>query len=294
VNSGADVFSVDVSRDGRMVATARFDGSVRVWDAETGEDAFTVDPGPTVPGTTWMDVTWNADGDLLAVAANDGSTGRVTIFDRSGRILTVLQEDFGTAVGSVAFSPDGDQVITTRVPVVPYPGPDDGQLVIWDWIEGTVKRTIATPAFIAAASPTGHLVAATNRLSTNLSGETVDVWDTANGRRVATLAGNTGGTMALAFSADGSRLATANADGTVRIWDPHSGQQLLALRGHNAMATSVSFSPDGSRLASVGADGSLRVWALDLDDLIEIAENELTRTLTDQECQQYLHAPRCR
>jgi WD40 repeat protein len=60
------------------------------------------------------------------------------------------------------------------------------------------------------------------------------------------------------------------------------------------MATSVSFSPDGSRLASVGADGTLRVWALDLDDLIEIAENELTRTLTDQECQQYLHVPRCR
>jgi WD40 repeat protein len=293
VNSGADVFSIDVSRDGRMVATARFDGSVRVWDAETGEDAFTVDPGPTVPGMNWMDVTWNPDGELLAVAANDGRTGHVTIFDRSGRTVTVLQEEFGTAIGSVAFGPDGDQIITTRVPTVPYPGPDDGQLVVWDWTEGTVERIIATPALIAAASPTGHLVAATNRLSTNLSGETVDVWDTATGRRVATLAGNTGGTMALAFSADGSRVATANADGTVRIWDPHSGQQLLALRGHNAMATSVSFSPDGSRLASVGADGTLRVWALDLDDLIEIAEHELTRTLTDQECQQYLHVPRC-
>jgi WD40 repeat protein len=193
----------------------------------------------------------------------------------------------------VAFSHDGDQLITTRVPVVPYPGPDDGQLVIWDWIEGTVERTIATPAFIAAASPAGDLVAATNRLSTNLSGETVDVWDTATGRPVATLAGNTGGTMALEFSADGSRVATANADGTVRIWDPHSGQQLLALRGHDAMATSVSFSPDGSRLASVGAEGRLRVWALDLDDLIEIAENELTRTLTDEECHQYLHVSHC-
>ena len=83
--SGADVFSIDVSRDGRLVAAARFDGSVRVWDVETGRDAFTVDPGPTVPGTPWMDVAWNPDGDLLAVAANDGRTGRVTIFDRSGR-----------------------------------------------------------------------------------------------------------------------------------------------------------------------------------------------------------------
>ncbi len=33
----------------------------------------------------------------------------------------------------------------------------------------------------------------------------------------------------------------------------------------------------------------MRVWALDLDDLIEIAEREVTRTLTEQECRQYLH-----
>jgi Novel STAND NTPase 1/WD domain, G-beta repeat len=61
----------------------------------------------------------------------------------------------------------------------------------------------------------------------------------------------------------------------------------------DAMVTSVAFSPDGSRLASVGADGALRVWALDLDDLVEIARSELTRTLTDDECRQYLHLRRC-
>ena len=64
--------------------------------------------------------------------------------------------------------------------------------LIWDWNEGSVERTIAIPAFIAAASPADHLFAARNRLGTSLSGETVDVWDSATGRRVATLAGNTG------------------------------------------------------------------------------------------------------
>ncbi|MGH3659439.1 MAG: WD40 repeat domain-containing protein, partial [Micromonosporaceae bacterium] len=109
----------------------------------------------------------------------------------------------------------------------------------------------------------------------------------------AALARNTGFVVDLAFSGDGTRLATAGGDGTVRVWDPRTGEQLLVLRGHKGSVISVAFSPDGSRLASAGADGTVRIWALDLDDLVEIAENELTRTLTDEECQQYLHTASC-
>ena len=97
----------------------------------------------------------------------------------------------------------------------------------------------------------------------------------------------------LAFSADGTRLATAGGDGTVRVWDPGIGEQLLVLRGHKGAVNSVAFSPDGWRLASAAADGTVRSWALDLDELVEIAENGLTRTLTDEECRQYLHTERC-
>ena len=46
-------------------------------------------------------------------------------------------------------------------------------------------------------------------------------------------------------------------------------------------------------LASVGDDGLVRVWALDLDELIAIATDRLTRTLTEDECRQYLHVERC-
>jgi len=35
------------------------------------------------------------------------------------------------------------------------------------------------------------------------------------------------------------------------------------------------------------------VWALDLDDLIEIAHENVTRDLTDEECRAYLHLEQC-
>ena len=65
------------------------------------------------------------------------------------------------------------------------------------------------------------------------------------------------------------------------------------LRGHNGRIGSVAFNHDGSLLASASADGTVRVGALDLNELIEVAENGLTRSLTDEECRQYLHTERC-
>ena len=95
------------------------------------------------------------------------------------------------------------------------------------------------------------------------------------------------------FSPDGSLIATSGSDATVRIWDGASGAPRVVLRGHESGVGSVTFSPDGSKVASIGADGVVRVWALDRDDLVEIAERKVTRTLTDAECRQYLHVDAC-
>jgi WD40 repeat protein len=166
--------------------------------------------------------------------------------------------------------------------------------VSWDWRTGDVVPILETPAYRAIPSPRGDLVATVPpSRSLQSFNDRIDIWDLATGRRVATLTGITGGVAALAFSGDGSRLATGTLDGALQVWDPTSGQLQLVLRGHYNGVTSVAFSPDGSHLASVGGEGIVRVSTLDLDELVEIAEDELTRSLTDEECWQYLHQPRC-
>jgi WD40 repeat protein len=88
-----------------------------------------------------------------------------------------------------------------------------------------------------------------------------------------------------------SRIATGGGDGTVRLFDTATGNAQLVLAAHTNLVSAVAFSPDGTRLASASADGLVRVWALDLDDLITIARQEVTRGLTAVECRRYLHGP---
>jgi WD40 repeat protein len=274
---------MDVNPDGLIAAAV--DGTVHVWDAATGRESFTV----SLEAAGVDDVAWSPTGDVLAVAAFDATRAWVTVIDRSGRRRATLRAEPGAAFQTVDFTHNGERVVMARVSNSEI-DPPAGGVVAWDWRRDDVEQLVDTFASAALVDPTGRLVATIANASA--PSPVVDVWD-ARGHRVAALPGHTATVTDLAFSADGSRLATSSEDGTVRVWDPASGEELVVLRGHDAVVGSVAFSPDGTQLASVAADGLVRVWALDIDELVEIAERGLTRTLTDAECRQYLHTEGC-
>jgi WD40 repeat protein/DNA-binding SARP family transcriptional activator len=305
--TGTSVHALDVSPDGRTVAAAVLepsetripDSSLRIWDVETGEEAVRVRNRRGIVD----DIAWSPDGNLLAIstadvtvdaAGNFASTQqRLTVVDRSGREVAALpDEEKGVQILSLAFTRDGERLIGARSFSAVFDDADFGQVAVWDWRAERLERTIDTGGAEAVLSPDEDLLVSTP--SDFLTGSQVaEVWDWDTGEHLRTLAGNSGSVTRATFSPDGSRLATSSKDGTVRIWDPRTGEQQLVLHGHAGHVTSITFSPDGSRLATAGADGVVRVWALDLDELVEVARRGLTRTLTDDECQQYLHAQRC-
>ncbi len=67
---------------------------------------------------------------------------------------------------------------------------------------------------------------------------------------------------------------------------------LLELQ-HPAAVSVAEFTPDGKRLITAGWDGVTRIFALDLQELITLAHSRVTRSLTDEECQQFLHLDAC-
>lgn len=278
---------VEVSPDGRFVASAG--PVVTVWELASGERVFSFHPDRKV----WFeDVSWSPDSKRLAAAerlwaiAPPGYRGATTILDLDGTVVDRVTEDGkGRDPVSVAFSPDGTHLATGWDRV-------DVQLGVWGvtvWDDG--RPVVAVDDDIQANrlaySPDGGQLLVADRRGA------AAVLDTQTGDRVASLSTHTGGTFSAAFSSDGRTAATAGLDGTVRLWDTGTWSQQYVLPAHDGAVTDVAFSPDGERLVTAGDDGLARIWALDVDDLVSIAESRLTRSLTDDECRLYLHRPGC-
>jgi WD40 repeat protein len=137
-----------------------------------------------------------------------------------------------------------------------------------------------------AYSPDGEYVA--------LAGHTgaIGIWNATNGKKRLALRGHTTEVAAITFSPDGKLIATASIDGTAKVWDATTGLNLLSLPVDSRGVGGVSFSPDGKRLAAGGASG-IYVFVLPIDEVVALAKSRLTRELTTEECQQYLHIDQC-
>jgi hypothetical protein len=55
----------------------------------------------------------------------------------------------------------------------------------------------------------------------------------------------------------------------------------------------VAISPDNSQLAVASRDGTARIYLIKVEDLVALAKTRVTRSLTSEECQQYLHVETC-
>jgi WD40 repeat protein len=100
-------------------------------------------------------------------------------------------------------------------------------------------------------------------------------WDLASGEPLGEVLFHSGVLTMLALSRDDEVLASASTDGTVRIWQLSTGAVPLTLTGHTKGVSGLAFGPSGDRLFTSGLDGTVRIYALNIDDLISLAELRL-------------------
>jgi WD40 repeat protein len=119
------------------------------------------------------------------------------------------------------------------------------------------------------------------------------LWDIASGEQLQQLAAHAGLILRLAFSHDGSKLASVGFDSLAKVWDVASGEQLATLYGGTGNVFGADFSPDDKHVATAVGDGTVRLYTLEMEELISLARERVTRELTDEECRAYLHMQQC-
>ena len=239
------VYSVAFSPDGKTLASASRDRTVRLWNVATHRQIGNPLTGHAGGVTS---VAFSPDGKTLATGSGD-RTVRLWDVATHRQIGNPIAGHTGT-VFSVAFSPDGKTVASGSFH-------DTAQL--WDV---ATHRRIGKPftggigaVLSVAFSPDGKTLAA------GTGYDTVRLWNMATHRQVGNLTGHPGPVTSAAFSPDGKTVASGAYDTTVRLWDVATHRQIgKPLTGHTREVWSVAFSPDGKTLATGSEDGTVRLW----------------------------------
>jgi WD40 repeat protein/Tfp pilus assembly protein PilF len=236
--------------DGKQLVTGGNDGTIRLWDVETGNELQAIQAHQH--GVRSLAIS--PDGRLLCSTGYSDPVIRVWDSD-SGRKIAELPSQ-AKPVNHVSFGRNGRLVS----------GGEDGAVVLWD-VGGAreISRLDAGMAvYVAALSPDGRWLAAGGFGA-------VTLWDLSEtGKQPRTLRGHHSFVNALAFSLSGKRLASAGSEGAVKIWDVGEDKAVGTLKGHTASVKSIAFSPHGWSLVSSSMDGSVRLWdlrATSTDDL---------------------------
>ena len=214
------VMVAEISGDETLLATGGRDKKVRLWNVETAELHQTLS-GHIAPSQA---LAFSPDGTLLVSSGGpnweevEGDNGitytllpRDSVEDRTAKVWDVATgENVATfkhlgEVRAIAFSPDGALLATSA-------GRTDIRSTK-TWQDIATLSTVNTTCL--AFSPDGA------RIAVGMSGRepTVQIWDIATKKPIATFIGHTRDIRSLAFSPDSSLLASAGVDGVIYLWD---------------------------------------------------------------------------
>ena len=192
------VRGVTFSPDGLRVATGAEDGSVSIWDSQTGMKVFKL----AGHRKAVLSVSYSRDGSRILTTSDDGTAA---FWDPAKTDPIDGYKQHNAAVRAGAFSLDSRRAAT---------GANDGWVRLWNPITGAELLRLGangSPIDSVNFSPHGDLLAAASEDGM------VRIWETDEGREIESF--HVESLVSASFMPDGQRLMTVSSDHRVRFWE---------------------------------------------------------------------------
>ena len=258
-----DFVAVAFSPDGRVVAAGDTKGSVKLWEARTGQKLQTLDAYPD--GITKLQ--FSEDGrQLITSGFAEYPETEVVVWnlETGKRVKAIKIPPASHSPQALAIGGNGRWVASAK----------HGFLGVWE--EPTIvlydlqrdrkiplRGALPYRGYVSvelAFSFDGRLLGVNTDSNEVLN--TTTLWETETGKRVSALSEQLGEVSGIALNAGGTRVALALDESRIAVWDVTSGNVTHASKHHDSRITSLVFGQDDQWIVSSSEwpENSVRIW----------------------------------
>ena len=230
------ITAVAISPKAQLLASASLDGTIKLWDLQTGHLQYTIDAGRVTS------LKFSPNGKLLASGSRLSRWADGKISPKGVQLWQVatgqLHDRLGNElVKAIAFSPNGQLLAT-----------GNQNTKIWKLATGAQWRTINSGNVLSLtfSQNSRKLISSSNRIKTweVKTGRLMDEWEAVGSD--------------IALSSNENVLAVARG-GTINLLQLQPKRFLGSLRGSHYSGVSFDFSADTNAIISSSSDG-IRIW----------------------------------